>query len=279
MHSTPLIDLEAIKKEQVALEAQAVVSRKIGFPAVVLPDGYKIVELDHLNESPNHFKDHRKFGDLDEWSRYLTDNIQSDGGENSSDAVCFIDADNMQANATLDRGTPSDPAHCFHKADLYLKPTPENLALDEIDSRSSDQQSLAEWVEDWAHCITGVDTEGKEMNAKQIAHSFRKVTVKATATSENESGDFNQSRSVLEKIEASNQERQAAYVEMNFKPFDDLNFYNFTLRVSITGKGGEPRITLRCVGLEMIKREMAQEFKKLVNMRLDKSAVRVYVGR
>lgn len=278
MQSTPLIDLEAIKKEQVALEVQAVISRKVGFPAAaaVLPDGYKIVELDHLNGSPNHFKDHRKFGDLDEWSRYLADNL---GEGVDGDAVCFIDADNMQANATLDRGTPASPAHCFHKAALTLKPTPENIALYEINGRGNDQQTLAEWVEDWSHCITGVDTDGKEMNAKQIAHSFRKVTVKATATSENEAGDFNQSRSVLEKIEASNQERQTAYVEMNFKPFDDLNHYNFTLRVSITGKGGEPRITLRCVGLEMIKREMAQEFKNLVNMRLDKTPIRVYVGQ
>lgn len=277
MQSTQLIDLEAVKKEQVALQVQDAISNSFNYPAAVLPDGYKVVELDHLSDSPNHFKDHRYFSDLDEWSRYLADNIDQDDG--AGDAVCFINADNMQSKATLDRGTPAIPGHCYHQASLTLKPTPEYAALDEINGGGNDQQKLAEWVEDWAHCITGVDTEGKPMDAKQIAHSFRKVTVKATATSENEAGDFNQSRSVLEKIEASNQERQTAYVEMNFKPFDDLIFYNFTLRVSITGKGGEPRITLRCVGLEMIKREMAQEFKALVNMRLDKTPIKVYVGQ
>lgn len=277
VRSASLIDLDAIKKEQVALQVQAAVSVNKKFPAAVLPDGYKIIELDHLNESPNHFKDHRFFSDLDEWSRYLADNLSEGLGD---DAVCFINADNMQSTATLDRGTPSLPGHCFHKASLTLKPTPEYVALDEVNGGGNDQKKLAEWVEDWAHCITGVDTEGKAMDAKQIVHSIRNITTETTSTSDNIVGDFEQNRSVLEKVESKNKDRQTAYVEMNFKPFDDLNFYNFTLRVSNTSdKDLKPRITLRCVGLEMIKREMAQEFKNLVNMRLDKTPIKVYVGQ
>lgn len=272
--SQSLIDLDSIKKEQVALEIQGYLQAEYGASVALVPEGYKVQDLSFLTENALHFIAHLGFSDINEWSRYITDQkLEKDL------AVCLIDQDRMTAKATLDKGNTSMPLHSQHTANLALKPTPEYEALNAINSRAHGQKELADWVEDWAHCITGTDDSGEEMTAKQIAHSFRNITISETRNTDSEVGDFHANRSVLQKVEAKNKERQTLFVNMFFKPYDDLSALAFTLRVTSGVSGKEPVITLRVVGLEQSKRELALEFKSLVTQALDGKEIKTYVAK
>lgn len=268
-----LIDLTSIRKEQVALEVQKLLEDHHDDKLLLVPEGYRLESTEKYQETKDRMRANWCFSDLGEWAGYIHD--QNLPG---NQAICMIDQDHMNARAVLDHGSLIAPLHGDHKAKLELEETPEYASLLQTNGDRLKQKDLAEWIEDWAHCIKGESTEAEPMDAKQLAHSVRKITVDATRTSDHETHDFGASRSALEKIEARNKERMPAFIWFTCKPYDDLAERCFKLRVSVIASNDEPLLVLRIVGLELEQRSMAQEFKKLVKEALESAPVNVYVG-
>lgn len=268
-----LIDLHDIRKNQVAVALQELLEHHHGDNLVLVPEGFELKSTEKWQAQRQRMSASFSFADLDEWAAYIE---AQQLGEDQ--AICMIDHQRMSARATLDHGNTTTPLHGEHKAVLTLEKTPEYTALININGERQKQKQLADWIEDWAHCITGESTEAEAMDAKQLAHAVRKITIDATRSVENQVSDFGANRSALEKIEARNKDRMPAFIFFKAKPYDDLAQRTFRLRVSVIASGDEPALVLRAVGLEMEQRSMAQEFKGLVKTALNKTPVGVYVG-
>lgn len=276
LSSTPggILDLHDIRSQQVAMAVQELLERHHGDKLLLVPEGFELQSTERFQDQRQRLAANFSFADLPEWAAY----IQAQPLQENQ-AICMIDHESMAARATLDHGNAEKPLHGSHKATLKLEKTPEYAALLKISGDRLKQKQLAEWIEDWAHCISGESTEAEAMDAKQLAMSVRKITIDASRSSDHETSDFGSNRSTLEKIEARNKERMPAWIFFTTKPYDDLGERTFRMRVSVIASAEEPTLVLRIVGLETEQRSMAAEFKKLVKEALKEAPVSVYVGQ
>lgn len=277
MQNQNLIDLNHIEKNAVARELnESLKGMDLNLSArvVALPDGYKLQNLEGYEEYRNRMRGSFKTEVLADFAEYVTDNLD----EESMGAGCFISAEDLKANCVLDLGTVESPLHCEHKAALQLKQSPEYVAMQEINGVRKSQKDLAEWFEDWTNCLAAFDTNGESMTPQQLIASVRNISIEAVRNAESTVEDFSESMSALERIEAKNKDRQPAKVLFTCKPADELEERTFSMRISISTGGDRPMLTLRVQQLEVMKNQIADEFKCLVKESLKDTPVKTYVG-
>lgn len=273
--NTQMIDLEHVEQAAVAKQVNGFMSSMgCSLPhAVVVPDGYTMVTLEKYMPEPTRMRGQYRFSDIDEWSSFIIDQ-----GASPEKTVIFVDGDDMKAQAVFNHGDAQTPGHRDHLATLQLEKTPEFAAMLSIDGNQVKQKPLAEWVEEWAYCIDGTGTDGDPMDAKQLASSIRRITIESNRQQSSDVGDFNESRSALEQIDAKSRERMPAVVRFTCSPFSDLKERVFEFRLSILTSGDEPKLVLRSIRMPVHWREMAQELKEAVHSVLDDTGLPVYVG-
>ena len=96
-------------------------------------------------------------------------------------ACVFVNADEMQAVAVLNMGTPETPGHTDNRAKFVLKRTAAYSALREVAGNGMGQQRAAEFLEDWTEHIKcfndeGVVTPSKALWAAQPTHGLQVET-------------------------------------------------------------------------------------------------------
>lgn len=249
------MDHQAIEKIQALVHAAQIGNPGTDVPTLLVPDGYKLASLEKYQTAPSRFRGSFATSSIEDYGHYV----------NAEDeASVFVDIDAMRAMAYFDLGNAATPGHGEHTASLKLEKTGAFDACLSANGYGFTQKELAHWIEDWHHCITGIDSNGEELTAKQLANAVRKIEIKATSESSHEDGDWNTKRSGMDALDASAGDSTPDTIRFHCLPYEGLAYRTFEMRVSIMTDDTKPRLKLRIIGLETAKEEMAKEFKQVL---------------
>lgn len=232
-------------------------------PTMLVPQGYELASLEKYGIAPSRFRGKYSTQSIEDFSTYIN---------NHETASVFVDTDDMSALAFFDLGDPDIPGHGEHRAGLKLKKNAAFVAALHAHGTAFGQKELAHWIEDWHHCITGEDTDGKEMTSKTLANAVRRIEIKASSERTHEDGDFNASRSALDQLDARAGAATPAVIRFACIPYEGLKVRTFELRVSILTGDNVPKLKLRIIGLEGVQEEMAKEFKAVLASQVNEHA-------
>ena len=257
------MDHQAIEKIESLVHAAQIGNPGTYEPTMLVPNGYKLESLERFQDAPTRFR-----------GAYLTSSIEDYGNYvNAEDeARVFVNVDAMRAMAFFDLGNPAKPGHADHTAQLGLQKTGAYVACLAAHDSSFAQKDLAHWIEDWHHCITGIDSFGEAMSAKQLANAVRKVEITTTSERRHEEGNWNTKREGMDALDANTGASTPDIIRFTCIPYEGLSERMFEMRVSILTDDTKPRLKLRIVGLEMAQEEMAKEFKLVLQGFLEESA-------
>ncbi len=249
------------------IEAQALIAAAKpisidgGSKVVVLPDAVSMHSLEKYQPGRDCFRGGLKTQSLRDFSKYVEEHIKTVpvGGYPSG----FINQDAMAAVVIFNLGGPTDAGHGDDTATLTLKPAAAYTAVQAIVGKSLSQQTLAEWLEDWAPNIIAMAADDTMTIAAAIS-GIRKMTIKATSQRDSSVGDFSASRSSMDDIEAKSQETLPTAFLFQVVPFEGLGTSTINLRLSVITGEDKPVLKLRWVGEEAQREEFAIEFKQVL---------------
>lgn len=257
------MDHQAIEKIEALVHAAQIGNPGTDAPTMLVPKGYELQSLEKYQETPSRFRGTFTTESIEDYGNYV----------NSEDeARVFVDVEAMRAAAFFDLGNPSAPGHGEHRAYLKLEATGAYVACLAANGTSFAQKELAHWIEDWHHCITGIDSNGEDLSAKQLANAVRKIEIKATSERTHEDGDWNTKRSGMDALDASTGTSTPDIIRFHCQPYEGLSYRTFEMRVSIIADDTKPRLKLRIIALETAKEEMAKEFKQVLQGELEEKA-------
>lgn len=257
------MDHQAIEKIEALVHAATIGNPGTFEPTMLVPEGYKLQSLEAFMDSPTRFRGSFTTSSIEDYGNYV----------NAEDeARVFVDVDAMRAKAFFDLGNPATPGHGDHTASLRLEKTSAFEACLSANGSSFAQKELAHWIEDWHHCITGIDSNGEAMTAKQLANAVRKIEIKATSERRHEEGDWNTKREGMDALDATAGDATPDIIRFRCLPYEGLSHRTFEMRVSILTDDTKPRLKLRIIGLGTAQEEMAKEFKHVLQNELDENA-------
>ncbi len=246
--------------------------KETNFHAIVLPDGYHIHKLEHLNLLRDRFRGLMSTTSIADFVKYAVNSAFED-----EPAGCFINADEMEAVCIFNIGTISEPGHADNKASIALKKTAPFRAVLDINGRKNRQKELAEWLEDWRDYLLAFDADGNVMSIKQAVSAIRRISIEAMSTSDHEDQDFSAKRSVMESVEAKSKEIMPVAFEFKCVPYEGLTDRPFSLRLSILASDN-PQLVLRIIQLETAEEAIATEFRDLLIEKFTDKPVNTFIG-
>lgn len=252
------------------IEAQALLAAQIrivldgGTQLAVLPEAARTLNLEPYEASRYRFRGGLETHSITDYSGYVTDHLVDDA--NSAPAG-FIDQERMSAKVMFNLGNPDNPGHGDDTATLTLKPTAAFKAVEAIVGQKLSQQSLAEWLEDWARNIEASAGDQK-LNISAAINGIRRMTIKATSQRDSSVGDLSASRSAMDEIEAKSQETLPTSFHFTTVPYEGLQPALIVLRLSVITGDNAPALKLRWVGEEAQREEFAQEFKEVLDQKI-----------
>ncbi|MBX9609725.1 MAG: YfdQ family protein [Gammaproteobacteria bacterium] len=219
-----------------------------GIDGVIIDGGAKLVDLEKFFPGRRRFRGVFNTRSLASFMIYLN--------EAGSGDLCFIDQDQMAAHVVIDMGNTEAPGHCDHNAWLELTKSVEYEAVLAVNGKLMSQIDTSNWLEDWAACITV-----PESSAKAAAKAFRTIDLKAKVEQESKVGNFAESQSRLQSIEASSAHKLPEEVHFRVAaPYAEFDERTIVLQPSILTSGDRPMVRFRIVGLELLKQALADEF-------------------
>lgn len=239
---------------------------------IVVPQGFEIANLEQYMEHRDSYRASFSTKSISDFAEYCQE-FDKEG------AKCFVNSDRMYAKSTFDLGTEDAPLHQRHRATLQLDKTAAYRSLLSIDGDHVSQKAAANFVEDWSDNIVVRTSNGEVMTNQQAAKRLREVTIEQVSSLESNVGDFGESMSAMEKIEAKNQELIPSEIEFTCDPFHGLCKRAFTVRVSIITGGSKPEIGLRIIKLEAQEEDMADEFKDILVNAFDVNLLKTFIGK
>lgn len=247
------------------LNAQAIAAANVriehgGSTLAVTPADCTLTNLEPYQLSRDRFRGALNTHSLNAFAAYVARHI---GGEHDNNASGFVDQDAMRATVIFNLGTPADAGHGDDRATLTLKPTAAYKALLEVVGRSTSQQQLAEFLEDWAPHITA-NSGDEQLNIAAAINAVRRMQIKATSELNSEVGDLSNRRSAMEDIEARSLETLPTTFVFSTKPYDPLSRADITLRLSVITSDKAPVLKLRWVGQEAQQEAFAEEFQQVL---------------
>ena len=248
------------------IEAQALIAAAKpisidgGSNVVVLPTSVTLNSLERYQPMRDRFRGSLNSHSLRDFSKYVWRHNNSDLAAFASG---YIDQDAMAATVIFNLGDSDEAGHGDDRATLTLKPSAAYTAVQSIVGKTLSQQALAEWLEDWAPNIIAAAGDETLTIAAAIS-GIRKMTIKATSQRDSSVGDFTQSRSAMDDIEAKSQETLPTAFMFNVVPFEGLGESTITLRLSVITGENQPVLKLRWVGEEAQREEFAIEFKQVL---------------
>lgn len=266
--------MEAKAIERIEQLAAAASDRlpKTHIPAIALPQGTQIHDLEHLLAAPVRMRQTYTTERLADFCRYVK--AEAEGG--LSDAACFVAPNGSGADAVLDYGTHSAPLWGSHRAELRMRHTAEFTALDEITRRPLTQRDLIDFIEDWAHILTPVRGDD-EISLPQALAAIRRVDIKQTKNVGHEQGDWGATRSSMEQIEAkSGDQALPDGFQVRCRVYPHTAERTITARLSLLTGDDTPRLRLRILGREQLMQEIAEEIEQAISTEL--AGIRVFVG-
>ena len=252
------------------IENNAVAGKRVEefFEPIILPDGYRVEDMEQYRENRNRFRGKFQTNSISEFGKYASEQPLG---------ACFINSDEMRARMIFDLGTIDAPKHCKHTAELALRMTHQYSAMHNIDGARLDQKGLAEFIEDYRLYIDCYDGSKEAIEIKNAIAAIRRVTIEAKAESDYQVKQFSASKSAMEQIDASSGGGpMVGFICFRCVPYYGLNEYDFWLRVSLLASHDKPQFILRTTSLEAVLEEAVEEFKQRVT---DAAAGKsIYIG-
>ena len=254
-----------------AANAALTVAPSNGEAVIALPDSFDVHDLEQYLPTRRRLRGSMTTPVLADFAVYTIDHKEAG-------ATVFVGADNMQAVAVLNLGTPDEPGHGDNRAVLAPPKTAAFAALLAIASGIQKKQTdVAEYLEDWAPLIRCENEAGEDIAVKHAAAAVRKITIEGTRRQESSEQQLSAARSTFEQVKATGTDHLPVLIDVTCEPYLGLDARTFGLRMSIV-TGDKPSLVLRVVMREQHDEEMAHELALLVRGALTGSDVPVLVG-
>lgn len=241
-------------------------------PAIILPDNMNTTSLEKYMPNASRYRMNFNTLSISDFVRYNT-KFDVDG------ATCFVDGEDMSAKTIFDLGTEEAPLHKEHKASLNLKPSAAFNAITDINGRSKSQKDTSDFIEDWADLITVIDRDDQVMTASAAAKSLRELTIETARALSSKVGDFSESMSAMESIEAKSNGQMPSKLIFKCTPYLGLGEREISVQLSILTSGDRPSISTRIIQFETLKEEITEEFKDLLIEKFQKLKLETYIGQ
>lgn len=240
---------------------------------IAIPDNFILKDLENHMPNRDRFRAHMSTQHIEEFARYNEQYSDKEGSQ------CFINADSMSATSYFDLGTKEKALHCDHKATLELKRTALFTELLSFNGQQNSQRDAAEWIEDHAEFIISYDSEGNSIPVANVSAAIRNLTVNKDSGRTTTNEDFAATQSEFENVAIKTKEglTMPATLKIMCTPYNGLGLRSFELRHSITFRNKDPIITFRIKLLEKQQEDMADEFKEILDKRLEE-VIPTYIG-
>lgn len=227
-------------------------------PAVIIPDGHKLTNLEKLAAAPTRFRGEFRTRYIEEFINYVNENGTLNTG-------IFIDPENDYAKAILNMGHEDIPQWGDHLATLNLTKTPEFLKLIINAGKILSQQELIDFAEDWQPNIEFIGNEEETLGFKESINAIRRLTVSATQSNESITGNFNASQSSLDAIEVK---AAGAVLPYGFIftciPYESFNEAVCLCQLRALTDGKTVNLKYRIMVLDSLINKIGIEFKELL---------------
>ena len=242
-------------------------------PVVAIPQGLSIESLEQYMPLASSYRFVFTTSSIDDFIRY---NLLND----KKGAFCFVNDETMEAVSIFDLGSVEKPGHKRSKAILELKETALFARLVEINGQHMDQKSAAEFIEDWGDSIESIITKkGEQATASAAAMMLSKMTISSVKDITSHVGDFNESLSSMERIEAKGEDDIPSVFTFKCIPYVGLPERSLTLKVGIITTGEKPKVSLRIVRFDQLSEDIAEEFKKVIVDQTNDLEIETLIGK
>jgi len=241
---------------------------------IALPDNFKLHDLEKFKDNRRRFRGALTTSSLSDFVQY----VEKHRAEVATTKV-FVNADSLAAEAIFDLGDIEFPGHAEHTATLKLDATAPYAALLNIDGKRLDQRTLIDWIEDWQDYLRPYGDHPDDVKPFSAAlAAIREVKITKRRETDNNVGDFKQSRSVLEDVEASSKQGLPGGFVFTTEPYTGLPVRQFRVRLALlSGDEDKPLLSLRVIRLDLEKQEIAKDFKSVLFRELGEKAD-LYIG-
>lgn len=227
-------------------------------PVVIVPENYKIADLEKYAQLPERFRGQFTTRYLEEFVSYINEKGTTRTG-------IFIDPENDYAKAILNMGSETNPEWGDHLASLNLTKTPEFLKLIINDGKTLSQQDLIDFAEDWQSNIEFISDQEENLDFRSSINAIRRLTVSATQSNESIQGNFNASQSSLDAIEVK---AAGAILPFGFiftcTPYESFNEINCLCQLRALTDGKTVNLKYRIMVMDRLIYKIGVEFKELL---------------
>lgn len=267
---TTLVD----SKKDILLEKinQALKTVSPNASQIVIPEGFHLKDIEHLNEFRDQYKSYFNTNDYADFVEYCNMQVKKS-------AICTIDSDQMQASVIFDRGTTKEPLHGQNSAFIKMKKMNAFKLIEDICSRPLNQQMVTEFFEDNAEYFSFFDDKNNLISCTEVCKRIYKMKVQAKQELDSEYNNFSQSQSTYESLAINSAEKPLPeIIKFTCEPYLGLGLRAFSIRLAPSCSGSDVRLTLSIISYEKHLEDMGQEFKeKLVESFKDQD-IETYVG-
>jgi uncharacterized protein YfdQ (DUF2303 family) len=270
------MSVEAVKHIQETANIPAIADQLVNaetqVPVALVPSSMEVESLERYMPNASRMRMSYRTTSIEDFIKYSSDN-------ELPCSTCFVDAEEMNAETIIDLGSESSPGHKDHKAKLNLKKTAAFKAILNINGVKQAQKSAAEFLEDWAgDGLAVLNSAGDVMNLQASVKALLDMTIESAREVNSKVGDFGESMSAMERIEAKNQESLPSEIIFSCSPYNGLDIRDFKLRVGVLTGGDKPSVVYRIVALELQEEDIAEEFKGKLNAAFETTGISTYIG-
>ncbi|WP_333609333.1 DUF2303 family protein [Arsukibacterium sp.] len=232
-----------------------------GFNAVVLPDGFKLADVECYLPNRVRFTGQFNTNSVLSFSEYVRD-------RGADSARVFVDADSMNATAILDFVSFGVALHCEDKAIVKAKRKAEYSALLVFTSERHSQKAFAEFLEDYADYICCFDADNDPIDIKKAISAVRRIEINAKASATSEVKSFSSEKSAFESMSVNEENKLPHTIRFSCVPYAEFSEFSFDIRPAVI-TGNEVKLSARMVQREEKQEEIANYFCDLITGKLE----------
>ena len=257
---------ETLKLLQAALASTTTASQ------MVIPEGFSLENLEKLNPTRDSYRSSFSSGDYNDFVGYCKKQVKIN-------AICSINADDMQASVIFDRGDTESPLHGKNNARLTMRKMTAFKLIERLNGEKLSQKRAAEIFEDNIDYFGFRDDEGNPITCSAICQRILKMKVQAEQSMSSEVQSFSSNQSSYEAIAVSSQEGPLPeIIYFTCEPYLGLAKREFDIRVSPSVSGKDVGITLSIINYEKNLEDIGQEFKEKLVSSFEDEEIETYVG-
>ncbi|MGC1547442.1 MAG: DUF2303 family protein [Rhodanobacter sp.] len=247
---------------QLAIEAEKANRLETDTPAVILRHSngsQQIVSIEHLHPGRSRFRGKFATNQLHALADYVASRHENE--TTARTAQGFIDTDDMSATVFFNLGDYEHPDHADHLAVLKLEPTAAYSALLVACTRTHDQRSLHDFVEDWRENITPLyEGQPSDRPLSATLAAIRDITVEKARITNHVERDMGATRSAMESVDAKSQLTLPSGFQFRCVPFEGLQERVFTIRLGVNTGSDKLSLALRIQQAEATTESIAKDF-------------------